>query len=386
MGVNSEKFVFGTLKKGKRNLITDVPGVKVGHVTLSDGEIQTGVTAVIPGEGSAFRSKFPAAVHVINGFGKSAGLVQIEELGTLETPILMTNTLSVAACLDGLLTYMLEDHPEIGVTTGTVNCVVTECNDGVLNDIRGRHVKPEHALQALAAASEDFAEGAVGAGRGMKNYGWKGGIGSASRIVSFDGKEYTVGALLLTNFGKKPHLTICGRHIGEEGLRREDLYPEGSDVEKVCGEDCSQGRKDRAVQETAQGAAQNAAAAAAEDDSHLPYAERDKGSCIMLLATDLPLSSRQLKRCAHRAQNGLARTGSQTGGGSGEIVLMFSTANRIPHSSDTAVLTAEYLHEDKLDPVFAAVAEAVEESVVSSMVHAEAVTGFMGHSLEALVK
>jgi len=219
MGVNSERYVFGTLKKGKRNLITDVPGVKVGHVTLSDGEIQTGVTAVIPGEGSAFRRKFPAAVHVINGFGKSAGLMQIEELGTLETPILLTNTLSVAACLDGLLTYMLADHPEIGVTTGTVNCVVTECNDGFLNDIRGRHVKPEHALEALSVASEDFAEGAVGAGRGMKNYGWKGGIGSSSRIVEFDGKEYTVGALLLTNFGKKHHLTVCGKHIGEDGIR-----------------------------------------------------------------------------------------------------------------------------------------------------------------------
>lgn len=363
MGVNSEKFVFGTLKKGKRNLITDVPGVRVGHVTLSSGEVQTGVTAVIPGEGSAFRRKFPAAVHVINGFGKSTGLVQIEELGTLETPIMLTNTLSVAACLDGLLTYMLEDHPEIGVTTGTVNCVVTECNDGVLNDIRGRHVKPEHALQALANASEDFAEGAVGAGRGMKNFGWKGGIGSSSRVVEFDGKEYTVGALLLTNFGRKHQLTVCGRHIGEDGIRGEEIG------------DASVGKGDCA-----------AACGREADDTALPYAERDKGSCIMLIATDLPLSSRQLKRCARRAQNGLARTGSQTGGGSGEIVLAFSTANRIPHSSDEAVLTLEYLHEDKLDTVFSAVADAVEESAVSSMMHAEKVTGFMGHTLEALVK
>jgi len=352
MGVNSEKYVFGILKKGKRNLITDVPGVKVGHVTLSDGEVQTGVTALIPGDGSAFYNKFPAAVHVINGFGKSVGLVQIEELGTLETPILMTNTFGIAACLDGLLTYMLDRHPQIGIKpTGTVNCVVTECNDSSLNDIRGRHVKPEHALKALENASEEFAEGAVGAGRGMKNYGWKGGIGSASRIVENDGKEYTVGALLLTNFGKMHELMICGKHIGEEGIPAEEM----------------------AQKEIPQ-------AGTAHDE------EKELGSCIMILATDLPLTSRQLKRCAHRAQNGLARTGSTTGGGSGEIVLAFSTANRIPGNSEEAFFSGTYMNDDKLDPVFTAVTEAVEESVVSSLYHAETVTGFQGNTVKALFK
>ena len=339
MGIQSKEYKFGELSAGKRDLITDVPGVKVGHVTLSDGSVQTGVTAIIPGPGSTFRQKFPAAVHVINGFGKSAGLIQIEELGTLETPILLTNTLSVPACLDGLITYMLADHPEIGTTTGTVNAVVGECNDSKVNDIRGRHVTAEHALEALHNVSEEFAEGAVGAGRGMKCFGRSGGIGSASRLVEFDGKTYTVGALLLTNFGRKNQFVICGKKAGEEAhvLKEEE--------------------KD--------------------------YFSRDTGSCMMILATDLPLSSRQLKRCAHRAQNGLARCGAQTGGGSGEIVIAFSTANRVPHDGTETVHTARYLHEDLLDTVFTAAADCVEESVVSSVFHAETVTGRDGNTLEA---
>lgn len=332
MGINNGKYKFGELKKGKRNLITDVPGVRVGHVTLSDGAVQTGVTAVIPGPGSAFRDKFPAAMHVINGFGKSTGLIQVEELGTLETPVILTNTLSVAEGLNGVLSYMLPDHPEIGTTTGTVNPVVMECNDSYLNDIRGRHVKEEHVLKALADASEDFEEGAVGAGRGMKCYGWKGGIGSSSRVLELGGAEYTVGALLLTNFGKKKDLTVCGVHVGEDGI----------------------------------------------SDS---LDTRDQGSCIMLLATDMPLTARQLKRCAHRAQSGLARTGAQISGGSGEIVFMFSTANRLPHDPETPLCDYRFVHEDSLDEMFRAVAECVEEACISSVYHAETVTGRDGHIL-----
>ena len=324
---------FGNLEKGRRNLITDVPGVKVGHLTLIEGEVQTGATALIPGEGSTFRNKFPAAVHVINGFGKSAGLLQVQELGNIETPIVLTNTLSVAAGLDGLITYMLKDHSDIGTTTGTVNPVVMECNDSYLNDIRGRHVKPEHVLAALENASEDFEEGAVGAGRGMKCYGWKGGIGSASRLFSIGEKEYTIGCLILTNFGRKEQFIINGRKAG-------DIPCDPCDF------------------------------------------ERDSGSCIMILATDLPLTSRQLLRCTHRAQNGLARTGAQTGGGSGEIVLMFSTQNRIPHASVVPIGVVQMIHEDLLDPVFTAVADCVEESLVSSVFHSETVTGRDGHILQ----
>ena len=330
MGMKGSGFRFGSLQQGERDLITDVPGVRVGHVTLSEGEIQTGVTALIPGEGSAFRMKFLAAAHVVNGFGKSTGLMQIAELGTLETPILMTNTFSVAACTEGLLDYMLAEHPEIGVTTGTVNTVVTECNDSGLNLIRERNVTGEDALRALTNAHQDFEEGAVGAGRGMKCFGWKGGIGSASRVFAIGGVSYTLGTLLLTNFGAREDLTVCGRRL-----------------------------------------------AAPDDDAE----GRDAGSCIMLIATDAPLTARQLGRCARRAQNGLARTGGITGGGSGEAAIMFSTANRVPHACTGKLLEMRYLHEDHLDIIFRAVAECVEESVISSLYHAETVKGRGGREL-----
>ena len=257
--------------------------------------------------------------------------MQVQELGTLETPILLTNTFSVSACADALLTYMLDAHPEIGTTTGTVNPVVMECNDSYLNNIRARMVRPEDALRALETASPDFIEGAIGAGRGMRCYGYKGGIGSSSRIISLDGTVFTVGSLLLTNFGAKQDLTILGKH----------------DTGKETG-------------------------------------EPDKGSCIIILATDLPLSCRQLSRCTKRAQNGLARTGSITGSGSGDVVLMFSTANRIPHTSRNALLPAQFLREDYIDKVFRAVVECVEESVISSLFHAETVTGVNGHVVKAL--
>ena len=261
--------------KGKRNLISDVPGVKVGHVTLKDDEkfIHTGVTAILPHEGNLFQEKVAAGACVINGFGKSAGLVQIEELGTIETPILMTNTLSVGAGLNGLIQYMLKDNEDIGVSTGTVNCVVTECNDGELNDIRGMHVKEEHVLEALAKADEDFAEGGVGGGTGMCCMGLKGGIGSASRIITCNEKEYTLGAIVMSNFGVLGNLRIDGKRIKTE----------------------------------------------------LPKEEKpEKGSIIIVLGTDIPLSDRQLKRIAKRATVGLARVGSFLGNGSGDIAIAFS--------------------------------------------------------------
>ena len=256
--------------KGKRNLISDVPGVKVGHVTLKDDEkfIHTGVTAILPHEGNLFQEKVAAGACVINGFGKSAGLVQIEELGTIETPILMTNTLSVGAGLNGLIQYMLKDNEDIGVSTGTVNCVVTECNDGELNDIRGMHVKEEHVLKALEKADEEFTEGGVGGGTGMCCMGLKGGIGSASRIITCNEKEYTLGAIVMSNFGVLGNLRIDGKRIKTE-LPKED--------------------------------------------------KPEKGSIIIVLGTDIPLSDRQLKRIAKRATVGLARVGSFLGNGSGVI-------------------------------------------------------------------
>lgn len=324
---------------GQLNLITDVPGVKVGQVTLEDDEkgIHTGVTAVLPHGGNLFKDKVMAAVSVINGFGKSAGLVQIEELGTIESPIMMTNTLSVGTVLDTTVKYMLEQNEEIGVTTGTVNCVVTECNDGELNDIRGQHVKAEHVTEALNQASELFEEGAVGAGTGMICMGLKGGIGSASRVIELDGQPYTIGALTLTNFGFTGNLRIDGRHID------------------TC-----------------------------EPKNNTSVGDVEKGSVIILIGTDIPLNERQLKRMAKRATIALARTGSFCGNGSGDISIAFSTANRVPHQSANAILQTKMLHDDRMDVVFEATAEAVEEAILSSLAHAKTVCGVRGKVVHAL--
>lgn len=315
---------------GRLNQITDVHGVSVGHFTLKQGNIQTGVTAILPYQGNCFREKCVAAAHVINGFGKSVGLMQIQELGTLETPVILTNTFAVGTASTALIRYMLANNPDIGVTTGSVNPVVMECNDSNLNDIRGMHITEEHVMAAIAAAEErepGFEEGAVGAGTGMSCYGLKGGIGSASRIIPIDHHEYTLGVLALTNFGKLEELVVYGDPVGR----------------KI--------------------ASARASAAASE--------ESERGSVIVLIATDMPLTARQLGRAARRAQNGLARTGTITGNGSGDIVLAFSTANKVSHYPERSITHAKYLHEDYLDKVFAAVTETVEESVISSLTHAE---------------
>ena len=325
----------GKLPCGPLDKISDVPGVTVGHCTLADGEVQTGVTALLPHQGDIFHDKVMAASHVINGFGKTTGLVQIDELGTLETPILFTNTLSVGTVETALVKYMLDKNPDICETTGSVNPVVCECNDGGLNDIRGLHVTEENVMAALADCRADFAEGAVGAGRGMRCHGLKGGIGSASRVVELDGKQYTIGALVLSN-----HAVF------------DDLVVAGTPIQSLL-------------------------------DAHIPPHE-DKGSIITVLATDIPLSERQLRRLCHRALVGLSRTGSFCGNGSGEIVIAFTTANRVPHYSEKAILPMGMLHDDAINPLFRAVAECVEESVLSSLLHAETVTGHHGRTVKCL--
>ena len=336
MGIDAKwNLNIGKLPCGKLNKISDVPGVTVGHCTLADGDIQTGVTALLPHPGDIFHDKVMAACHVINGFGKTTGLVQIEELGTIETPILFTNTLSVGTVETALVKYMLDKNPDICETTGSVNPVVCECNDSYLNDIRGLHVTEQNAFDALADCKTDFAEGAVGAGRGMRCHGLKGGIGSASRIVELDGKPCTIGTLVLSN-----HATF------------DDLVVAGTPIHQLL-------------------------------DERIPPHE-DKGSIITVIATDIPLSERQLKRLCHRALVGLSRTGSACGNGSGEIVLAFTTANRVPHSSDKAILPTAMLHDDAINPLFRAVAECVEESVLSSLLHAETVTGRKGHTVVSL--
>jgi len=330
----------GHLEPGPSNLITDVTGVKVGHTTLSEGDVQTGVTAILPHEGNIFQQKLLAATHVINGFGKSMGLIQINELGTLETPIILTNTLSIGTAANALIEYMLNNNPDIGSTTGTVNPVVGECNDGFLNDIRGLHVNKEHVWQAIDTASDKFAQGAVGAGTGMCAYELKGGIGSASRVLSLNKIPYTVGILVLANMGRTRDLLVAGQQVGQRIAERQ---------------------------------------AAVKD----PVPD---GSIIVILATDIPLCERQLGRIAKRALIGLARTGSQIDSGSGEIVIAFSTANRINHYEDSTIDRIQRLNEGRLNDVFRAVAECTEEAILNSMLMATTISGIGGHVAYSLAE
>lgn len=327
----------GRLETGFYNAITDVDGVTVGHVTLSDQASQTGVTAILPHQGNIFKEKLIASSHVINGFGKTMGTIQMAELGTLETPILLTNTLNVGTGADALIDYMLAQNPEIGRTTGSVNPIVAECNDMYLNDIRAKFVKQEHMIQALENTASEFKEGTVGAGTGMLCYSLKGGIGSASRIVEMSHGKYILGVLVLSNFGILSDLRINGKAIGQE-------------------------LKEAIIQE---------------------YNEEDKGSVIVIVATDLPVSERQLNRIIKRSVTGLSRTGSIITTGSGEVIIGFSTATKILHEKPADCLLIPTLHEEDMDLAFRAVGEATEEAVLNSLVTAEAVVGRNGNTRPA---
>jgi D-aminopeptidase len=322
----------GTLASGVRDAITDVTGVTVGHCTLAQGDVQTGVTVVRPHGGDPYRDRVPAAAVVINGFGKSVGLVQVEELGVLETPIALTNTYSVAAIAQAQIRQCIAANPEAGRSLPTVNPLVFECNDGFLNDIQRMAVGQAHYDAALAACAREFEQGAVGAGRGMSCFGLKGGIGSASRIAG----DHVVGALVLANFGKLPQLLVDGDPVGRRlASRAQEAGPE-------------------------------------------------KGSIIMLLATDAPLDARQLRRLALRAGAGLARTGSVFGHGSGDIALAFSTAYSVPHDAARPMPAVAMLHETRLDELFQAAADATEQAILHALWHAVPVTGRDRHHRESL--
>lgn len=324
----------GKLDTGKRNSITDVPGVKVGHYTTMTENHQTGVTVILPCENDIFQNKMVAACHVLNGFGKTAGLVQIEELGTLETPIALTNTLNVGLVHDAMVEYMCQQAEQNNYPLLSVNPIVCECNDSFLNDIRHRPIGIKEVFSAIESADTVFEEGAVGAGRGMSCHGLKGGIGSSSRIIQIGNQTYTIGVLVLTNHGCLEDLIIEGHHIGIDLNQKLQ--------------------------------------------SNTP----DKGSCIMIIATDLPVTDRQLKRIIKRCSVGLARVGSYIGHGSGEIMVGFSTANRIPDNGEFCEMT--YIHENEIDKAFRAVAESTEEAVIRSMLKAEMVTGYNHHKRRSL--
>ncbi|MCX4146808.1 MULTISPECIES: P1 family peptidase [Paraburkholderia] len=332
----------GVLPSGPRGTVADVGGVTVGHCTLDEGAVQTGVTVIRPHRGDLFVSKVPAAASVINGFGKSIGLVQVEELGVLETPIALTNTFGVAAVAQAQIRAAIQGNPQIGREWSTVNPLVFECNDGYLNDIQALAVSERHYNDACEAASLDVVSGSVGAGRGMSCFDLKGGIGNASRIIDVAGRSYTVGALVLANFGRLPMLTIDGAPLG-----------------RVLAE--------RAAKAVAASAATSATASKPE-----------QGSIIMIVATDAPLDARQLKRLSLRAAAGLARTGSVYGHGSGDIALAFSTAYTVPHESDFVALPP-VLADARLDPLFRACADSVEQAIIDALWSATSVTGRDGH-------
>ena len=334
MRIRDFGIVVGELPTGRLNKISDVPGVKVGHSTIATESHNTGVTVVMPCEDDPFTSKLPCAAFVLNGFGKTAGLVQIDELGTLETPIALTNTLNVGLVHDAMVEYMIRTAK---TKLRSVNPVVCECNDASLSDIRERAVKQEHVFAAIESASEDFAEGAVGCGRGTTCHGLKGGVGSASRVIEIDGKQYTLGVLIQSNHGRLSDLTVEGANIGR-------------DIQRTLEENSP-----------------------------------DKGSCIVILATDAPLSDRQLKRVIKRCSVGLARLGSFIGHGSGEVFIGFSTANRISAADRRGIIPVSQLNEDRIDLLFRAAAECTEEAVLNSMAAAEKVTGpknTVRHSLD----
>jgi D-aminopeptidase len=341
--VRETGIIIGNLPTGVHNAITDVAGVRVGHTTLIQGEgplrpglgpVRTGVTVILPHDGNLFREKAPAAVHTINGFGKACGFEEIRELGVLESPIALTNTLNVWRVADALAGYMLEDNPEIGIKTSSVNVVVGECNDGYLNDIQGRHVRAEHVIAAIeSAAGGPVPEGCVGAGTGTSCFGWKGGIGTASRVIPPEGGGWTVGALVQSNFGRPEQLVIDGVPVGRR-LQPPDYRP-----------------------------------------------QPERGSIMMVLATDAPLTARQLGRLCVRAAAGIARTGSHMGHGSGDFVIAFSTARRVRHWPDGLTASATVLVDEPkaMRWLFPAVVEAVEEAVLNSLFAAETITGRDGH-------
>lgn len=326
----------GKMPKGIHNSIADVPGVKVGHTTIDNMQNKTGVTVILPCEDDIFQNKMVAACHVLNGFGKSLGLMQIQELGTLESPIALTNTLNVGLVHDALVEYLCTSAEKNGYSIRSVNPVVCECNDASLNNIRHRAVGYHEVMHAIQNASVIFEQGDVGAGKGMTCHDLKGGIGSSSRLISLNGQNYTIGVLVLSNHGSLNDLTIHGEPVG---LKIDNIIKENSP---------------------------------------------DEGSCIMIVATDLPVTSRQLGRIIRRCSVGLARLGSYIGHGSGEVMIGFSTSARIPQSGE--VMNIKCIHESKMDLAFRAVAEATEEAVLNSMLYAKKVVGYSGKVRESLTK
>lgn len=335
---------FGELPTGPRNMITDIPGVKVGHSTIikgsgplapGEGPIRTGVTAILPHEGSLYEKPVKGAYFDFNGCGGLGGALQIREFGLIDSPIMLTNTMSMGAVAQATIRHMLKNNPSVGITGDTIIPIVSECDDSFLNDARGLHVREEHVFAAIEGASSDVKEGAVGGGTGMTCHDYKGGIGTSSRVVSTKAGKYTLGTLVMSNHGDWSELTIDGVHVGS-----------------LLG-DPDSGRTEH-------------------------------GSIVMVVGTDAPVNSRQLERLARRAILGLAVTGSASHNGSGDIVLSFSTANIHERYKHNGLVTEHLMLDRDIDILFRATVDSTAESIVNSLFKAETMSGRDGHVSNAL--
>jgi len=335
---------FGELPTGPRNMITDVPGVKVGHCTIikgsgplapGEGPVRTGVTAILPHEGSLYEKPVKGAFFDYNGCGGLGGALQIREFGLIDSPIMLTNTMSMGAVTEATIKHMLKSNPKVGIGDDTIIPIVSECDDSYLNDARGLHVREEHVFSAIDAASADVKEGAVGGGTGMTCHDYKGGIGTSSRVVSTDVGKFTLGTLVMSNHGDWNELRIDGVPVGS-----------------LLGD---------------------------------PDSKRtEHGSIIMVVGTDAPVSSRQLERIARRAILGLAVTGSASHNGSGDIVVSFSTANAHERYRHNGLVSERLMLDKDIDIMFRATVDSTAESIINSLFKAETMSGRDGHVSHAL--
>jgi len=369
--------VIGRMAPGPNNAITDVQGVRVGQVTMVRGEgklvpgqgpVRTGVTAILPHGGDLWRDKVPAATWVLNGTGEMTGSIWIDTQGALEVPVLLTNTMNIGRVMDGVVAYMLKRYPEIGISDDVVAPTVAECDDSTLNDARGLHVSAEDTVRAIESAGPGpVAEGAVGAGTGMMSYQFKGGIGTASRVLAKGDGGWTVGVLVNANMGRRSELLIAGVPVGREIT---DLMPRlGGDGAKGTG---GPGGGAAGTGGGTAGATGGAAGPAGD------------GSIIIVVATDAPLDHLKLRRLASKAALGLARTGTISHHGSGDLFLAFSTGNRVPHYPKPLTYTLTVVPDDHLDPIFEAAEEATEEAILNALAMATTTVGRDGNTAYAL--
>lgn len=341
----------GNYEPGQNNAIIDIPGVKVGHTTIIEGDgnlipgrgpIRTGVTVILPHNGNIFKEKMPAGVFVANGYGKATGIPQILETGLIETPIAITSTLNVGLVFDALISYSLAENPEIGIKTGSVAPIVTECFDGYLNDIQGRHVKEQHVVAAISQAkSTSVEQGNVGAGTGMQVFELKSGVGMASRIVPNErigsDEVYQIGALVIPNFGRFKDFNFYG--IEMASILDQKKYLPKTDENWAL--------------------------------------KLDGGSIIVVIATNLPFNSRQLNRLAHRGALGIARTGSILNHTSGDFVIAFSTQNEVVHGNKEPFLQRKLINESSsiLSDIYRLTIDLVQEAIYNAMLSAETMVG-----------